>query len=270
VIVAAGDHLDLTVRFNPTDGGNRTATLTVTSDDPVQPNIAVALSGTGLMPFILTSPNPMIFGPTVYSPVCDPLCGQVMTQTITNNGLAELILDVLSFSGSPAFSGPGPTVPVTRVQPSGSFLEPVTFNPTGGPARKLTGNLHIQDNVVSGPVVQADVPLCGESVGRGIRVLAYDTNGNIVPTVTRLQLQSHGLTNPVNINLKKLDLVTIEPPTSCQTIKFHYEHMDLQATEVEGNRGSYYILTVVNGNKRGVVSFTLEVNEFKIINVTLQ
>ena len=270
VIVAAGDHLDLTVRFNPIDGGNRTATLTVTSDDPVQPNIAVALSGTGLMPFILTSPNPMIFGPTVYSPVCDPLCGQVMTQTITNNGLAELILDVLSFSGSPAFSGPGPTVPVTRVQPSQSFLEPVTFNPSGGPARKLTGNLHIQDNVVSGPVVQADVPLCGESVGRGIRVLAYDTNGNIIPSVSRLQLQSHGLTNPVNINLKKLDLVTINPPDSCQIIKFHYENMELQATEVEGNRGSYYILTVVNGNKRGVVSFTLEVNEFKIINVTLQ
>ena len=82
----------------------------------------------------------------------------------------------------------------------------------------MIGNLHIQDSLGPAPLsaapVAADVPLCGESVGRGIRVLVFDTSGNIVPSVDRLQLQSSGLTNPINVNQKDLPLTTINPPTS--------------------------------------------------------
>lgn len=270
--LGAGNSVNLTIRFNPSDAGARTATLTINSDDPVLPSQAVSLAGTGLMPAILPSPSPMIFGPTVYDPVCSGSCGQTQNETITNIGQAELILDQLTFSGDPSFSGPGPTDPLTRVQPTLSFSETVTFHPMTAPSRKLTGNLHIADLMGPSPTaaaVAADVPLCGESVGRGIRVLVFDTSGQ-VPKVTKFSLQSHGTTIPINVQLKNQALTTINPPTSCQTIQFHYENQNLPAADNTVPRGSYYTVSVSVGNKKNTTSFTLGVNEFKILKLTVQ
>jgi photosystem II stability/assembly factor-like uncharacterized protein len=269
--IGAGNHLDLTVRFNPSAAGARTATLTVNSDDPVNPSLAVSLSGVGLVPFIDPTPTPLIFGPTVYDPVCGASCGQTLPETISNTGQTELILDTLSVtSGGSSFSAPGATSPLTRVQPGHSFNENVTFHPTTGPARKVTGTLHVEDTLGGAGSVSADVPLCGESVGRGIRVLVYDTNGSLVATVDRLALKSHGLTNPINIQQKNLTLTTIDPPTSCQRIQFHYENQNLPAAGATVQQGSYYDLTVTVGSKHASQTFTLGVNEFKTIVVTVQ
>lgn len=271
VTIAAGNSLNVTVRFNPSDGGMRSATLTVNTDDPVNPSLAVGLVGAGLLPAIGATPTPLIFGPTVFDPLCGTVCGQSLGETIANTGNAELILDKLIFAGSAAFSGPGVTNPLTRVPLGHSFVESVSFHPTGGASRAVRGTLQIEDdlNGESTPII-VTVPLCGESVGRGIRVLVYDTSGNLVSNVDKLSLQSHGLTIPVNIQLKNQPLVTINPPTSCQTIQFQYENQNLQAAGTTVQRGSYYTLTVSVGSKHATTSFTLNVNEFKIVSVTVQ
>jgi hypothetical protein len=270
-VIGAGNTLNLTVRFNPSAGGARTATLTVNSNDPVQPSIAISLAGTGLLPSINGVPSTIIFGPTVYSPVCGTTCGQSQTATFTDTGLVEYLMDHIFTTGDPSFSVPGATNPVTRVQPGHDFGAVVSFAPTGGPSRALRGTLTVEDTV-NGEVapITATIPLCGESTGRGIRVLVYDTNGNLVSTVTKLSLQSHGLTKPVNIQLKNLNLVTILPPTSCQTIQYQYENQNLQAAGNAGNRGSYYTLTINVGSKHATVSFTLDVAEFKTLSVVVQ
>jgi hypothetical protein len=268
--VAAGGELDVTVRFDPSGPGSRTAVLTVNSDDPVTPSIAINLNGTGLLPGISPSPSPLIFGPTVFDPACGTKCGITGIEQVTNNGLAELILDVLSFTGN-SFSGPAATNPPTRVVPGGMFSEQVTFHPIGGPARKVTGVLHIEDSLPLDPgnTVATDVPLCGESVGRGIRVLVVDRNGNPVSNVGALKLNSVGVTPPNNVNLKKLPLKTIDPPTSCQRIQFQYENQNLASTNQSAPRGSYYSLSVTVGNHHSTQTFTLAVNEFKILVVTV-
>jgi hypothetical protein len=270
ITVGAGNTLTLTIRFNPIAGGVRNATLTISTDDPVNPTFTVSLTGTGLLPGISSAPSPLIFGPTVFDPVCSPTCGANANEVITNNGQTELILDALTFTGA-AFSGPGPTVPPSRVPLGNSYTEVVTFHPTGAPARKVSGNLHVQDNVNGeGPIVSQDIPLCGESVGRGIRVLVKDNSGNTVSNVNKLSLQSHGITNPINVNLKDAALTTINPPTSCQQIQFHYENQTLQATGSAANPGSYYSLTATVGSKHATLSFTLGLNEFKQITLTVQ
>lgn len=276
--IGAGNTLTLTIRFNPVAGGSRAATLTVASSDPATPNIAVGLNGVGLLPAITSAPgmpNGLIFGPTVYDPVCGSTCGQTQNETFTDNGTAELIFDKVlvnwTGAGSSPFSVPGITSPLTRVAPGHNWVEGVTFHPTGGPSRALRAVLHVEDDVngETAPIT-ADVPLCGESTGRGIRVLVYDTSGHLVSSVSMLQLQSHGLTNPLNITMKNLTLTTINPPTSCQTIQFFYENQHLQATDNTVQKGSYYALTVNVGSKHAVVSFTLGVSEFKTIAVTVQ
>ena len=275
-LIAAGSSLDVVIRFNPLGGGSRSASLTVNTSDPSSPSQVVSLSGTGLLSSILASPKPLIFGPTVLDPACGGVCGQTQSESIANNGQAELILDVLGVSGSPAFSAAGPTNPVTRVQPSATFSEPVTFHPSGSTGSyKVAGSLTIAHNVAGAvpPLTISDtVDLCGEAVGRGIRLLAFDTAGNPLPILKSLKLQGFGQVSKVNINLKDLTLTTINPPTSCVPIAFQYENQNLPTTDTVGSSkpGSQYSLTVTTpGNQHAVVTFTLGINEFKVIRMTI-
>lgn len=269
--VAAGTQMELTVRFNPSAEGARSATLTVNTDDPVTPSFPVNLSGTGLKPAIAAAPSPLVFGPTVYSPMCGVECGTTSPVVVTNTGQSELILDVLSLTGSTAFSAPAATTPPTRKQVGTTFSEPVTFAPSGGSARRLDGNLHIEDSFPLDPgnVVARDVPLCGESVGRGFRVLVRDREGNVVTKVASIKLGSVGVTPNASSNIKNPPLTTIDPPASCQRIQFHYENQNLQATDQSAPKGSYYTLTASVGNRHSSITFTLAPNQFRTIDMTV-
>jgi photosystem II stability/assembly factor-like uncharacterized protein len=267
--VGAGSGVEIKVQFNPSAGGVRLATLTVTTDDPVTPTRQVALDGSGLLPVITVTPQPVIFGPTVFSPMCGTTCGRTMAATITNTGLAELIIDQINFT-SP-FSGLVATVPPTRVQPGHKLVEQVTFTPTGGSNLKVPGTMHIEDQLPLDPfnTVFSDVPLCGESVGRGIRVLVVDRNGNPVPNVAALTLTATGVSLPKNVNLKNLPLWTFDPPSVCTRTQFHYQNQNLATTSQTAPRGSYYTLSVTVGHKKATLTFGLAVNEFKQLVVTV-
>jgi hypothetical protein len=267
--VGAGNTLDLKVRFNPSAGGTRVAKLTITTDDPVNPSREIDLDGRGLMPAITANPATLTFAPTVFDPACGTLCGLTLPERLTNSGEAELIVDVVTFTGP--FSGPGATTPRTRVQPGSILTEQVTFKPVGSAATKVTGNLHVEDSFPEDPgnTVAKDVPLCGESVGRGIRVLVVNKAGTPVPKVDALQLKATGVSAPPNVNLKNLPLVTVDPPASCQRIQRHYENQALSTTSQTAPRGSYYTLTTTVGNKKATSTFGLAVNEFKLLVVTV-
>jgi hypothetical protein len=279
--LGAGNHLDLTVRFNPSSVGTKTATLTITSDDPDpgDQSVAVALTGEGTLAGISTphndvlqpdaGANPLIFPPTVYDPVCAGVCGTTLTERYTNNGIAELIVDAITFAGAAAFSGPAATSPPSRFAPNDGAPEPVTFRPTGGAARRLTGTMTITDNVDGEGLVQRKVAFCGESVGRGFRVKAVDANGNPFTQLKSLKLQSHGFHSNINENLKNLTLTTLNPPTTCQQVQFQYENQNLPDTARAGNQGAYYDLTITVGNQSKTMSFTLDINEFKTIVMTI-
>jgi photosystem II stability/assembly factor-like uncharacterized protein len=264
--IGAGNHLDITVKFNPSADGARSATLTVNTSDPTDPSLPVSLSGTGLLSNIGVVPDPIIFGPTVFDPQCGASCGQAQNATVTNTGQAELIVDGIAFS-NPVFSGPPATAPPQRVAPNASFIEPVTFHPTGSAAYAVTGTMSITHNVTGTITVQKVVPLCGESVGRGIRVLALDPGGTPYSSVDRITLQSFGVKSKVNVDSRNNPLVTIVPPTSCQTLRFHYQNQSLPATDSANQKGSYYSLKVTQGNKSTSVTFVLGANEFKTIVV---
>jgi hypothetical protein len=273
--IGAGNHIELAVRFNPPLGGARSATLTINSDDPANPSQAVALSGEGLLPAIAAAPAALTFGPTVYDPNCGIFCGQTQTETFTNTGQAELIADLVGFSGSPAFSGPGASVPPDRFAQGTSLSEPVTFRPTA-PARKVTGTLTLRDSLpfdgvpVGSLTVERQVPLCGEAVGRGVRVLVEDNAGFPVTTPIDVRLHSVGTSPNVNVNVKNLSLQTINPPTSCQTIRFQYENQKLPATEQDHPSSSYYTLDVsAGGNRSATITFVLPPNGFREIVMTI-
>ena len=270
--IGAGNHIDLTIRFNPPLPGARAGTLTVSTDDPANPTQVISLTGEGLIPALATAPgtptSPLIFSPTVIDPVCGIFCGQTKTEVFTNTGQAEWIADVVSFTGDPAFFGPGPSSPPDRFAQGTSLFEPVTFHPTVK-ARKVTGVLTAQDNFpLDGPglTVGKSIPLCGEAVGRGIRVLVEDNAGVPISTPIDVRLRSVGTSPNVNILLKGQTMTTISPPTSCETIRFHYENQSLPATEQDHPSTSYYTLDVTaGGNRSATITFVLAPNEFRQI-----
>ena len=233
--------------------------------------LPVSLTGEGLLPAIASAPgtpsSPLVFGPTVYDPNCGIFCGQTKQEVFTNTGQAELIADVLSFTGSPAaFSGPGPSSPPDRFAQGTSLTEPVTFRPTA-PARRVDGLLTLRDNLPFDSVqVERQVPLCGEAVGRGVRVLVEDNAGNPITTPIDLNLRSVGTSPNINFNVKGLSLQTILPPTSCKTIRFQYENQKLPATEEDHPSTSYFTLDVTaGGNRHATITFVLAPNQFREI-----
>jgi len=114
------------------------------------------------------------------------------------------------------------------------------------------------------------VPLCGEAVGRGIRVLVEDNAGNPVTTPIDIQLRSVGTSPNVIVNVKNLPLQTINPPDSCQRIRFQYENQKLPATEQDHPSSSYYTLNAsAGGNRQATITFVLAPNQFREIVMTV-
>lgn len=142
---------NIAVRFRPTATGARSATMNVLSNDPSNPSVPVALSGTGIQPAASISPNPVDFGAVpVFTAV-------TQTVTLTNSGTAPLTVNNVLVSGV-NFTKPAAadTCRGTTLQPGASCTVDVRFRPTLRVAR--AGTLRFVDNAPDSPQI---VPLSG-------------------------------------------------------------------------------------------------------------
>lgn len=264
--VTISDDSDLTfsVQYNPSSAGAGSATLAIASNDPVTPTADVGLAGSGLIPAIDPSTGTLVFPPTVISGQVPGYGGTTLNETFTNTGQAELIAD--SITAAAPFAAPAATSPPARYAPNDGFTEPVTFSPAA--VGKFTGALTLADNDPEAPV-SATVPVCGEGVERGIRVLVVNGSGVPYQSVDKLSLESHGTSVHVNIHQSGLALVPV--PTSCIAgEQRQYENQNLPATDTANQRGSYYVLSVSAGGKSTSVTFTLAPTEFDTLVVTVK
>lgn len=263
--IAAAGSVAVTVRFNPSAPGPRSAALTVATSDPAHASLGVALSGTGLLPAVQTSADALAFAPTVIASQAPGYGGSLQNLVVTNVGQSELIVDAMGTSGAP-FSAPGAAVPPARYATSDNFNEPLTFAPTA--VGKFTGVFNVADTDPEGGASKS-VALCGEGVMRGIRVLVVDANGNPIPQIAKLHLQAKGTAQNVNINAQNLPLTGV--PTSCDPLaQEQYENQALPAAGTVNQRSSYYTLSVTAGGKSTTLTFTLDVAEFKTLVVTVK
>lgn len=227
--------------------------------------MVVSLTGVGLVPGILASPAAVTFGPTVIQSQAPGYPGATSPVVITDNGQSELIVDAADAAPTPPFSAPGATNPLSRFAPGTHFSEPVTFAPVA--VGKFTGALTIDDNDPEGGA-HASVPLCGEGVLRGIRVLVVNQAGVPYPSVAKLKLQSHGTSTNVNTNVGPLPLTTA--PNACAPTQMQFEAQGLPTAGTPNQRGSYYTLTASVGGKSTTTTFTLGASEFKVMTITVK
>jgi hypothetical protein len=265
--IAPGSQITLSVGFDPSAPGARSATLSVTTDDPFTPVRHVLLSGTGLIPALGFSPASLLFPPTVLPAQVPGYTGSLLNLGVTNTGQAELIVDSQTTSGAP-FSVPAASIPPSRYGPNTGYSLPVTFAPTA--TGKFTGTVNVTDTGNGEAPVAGSVSVCGEGVYRGIRVLAVNGSGTPWAMVSKLKLMSHNTSVGVNINVSDLALTGIS--SSCVPgQQEHYENQDLPAAPGgSGNHASYYTLAVSVGGKSSSLQFTLQPTEFKELVVTVK
>lgn len=147
--LASGSSCTVSVTFAPSSSGSKTASLRISSDDPLTPNLDVALSGTATpppMPYMWVEPNvPQNFGQVMEGTDSSPV-----TFTISNYGNADLVIFSMLIEGTnhTEFSldvtggGNGCDVSNPTIGPYSGCTVTVTFSPlnTGLKSAYLTIN----------------------------------------------------------------------------------------------------------------------------------
>ena len=149
--IGPGDAMDLPVRFQPTALGFRSATITVTSDDPAGPK-TIPVRGTAPSPQLtLVIADSGNFGKVCRGHFADePL-------VLVNSGHCPLTVTAIS-SSSPAFLPPSVTKYPLVIESHGSLGVPIRFQPTHhGP---VTGTITVISDDPAGP---QSVPVSGDA-----------------------------------------------------------------------------------------------------------
>ncbi len=151
--VAPGDHVDFTIRYQPTTRGvPELATFRITSNDPVTPQLDLVASGMGGTAALET----VIAALGQFGNCC---AGSFVDQGLTlhNNGPCRLAIEAIS-SSSPEFSPPTVTSYPLIVAAGGSVTVPIRFQPaTHGPASAV---ITVTSDDPAGPKV---VPVSGNA-----------------------------------------------------------------------------------------------------------
>ena len=123
--IGTGNTVILQVLFTPSGVGNRTATLTYTSNAPSSPHV-IPLLGNGAETFIELSTNSIDFG--------DTNVGTPATQNLiisnTEEASVDLVVSELNLSGETTqFNIGGVTLPIS-ISPGNNIMVPITFEPS--------------------------------------------------------------------------------------------------------------------------------------------
>lgn len=250
--------VDLSVKFNPTAPGQGSGTITIVTDDPVKGTITVPVTATVLYPEMTVGPVNGQVAPTVVG------CTRSQTVNVKNTGTADLIfkptITGLGYSIAPYSGNSDGTI---TLAPTASVNVTVNFSPTAV-SRKFAGTLTLTGNDPINPT--KTVNLCGEGVRAGMRVLIVKADGTPYASVDQMTLTQVPKTTNV---WKKLSLINVTPPTSCQLIQYHLEQT-LPATNASGTSpGAAYNLNVRVGNVSKTVTFTLSPCDYKVIVMTV-
>jgi FtsP/CotA-like multicopper oxidase with cupredoxin domain len=153
--LAAGAGCPVTITFGPTLMGVRTSTLSITSNDPVNPTLSVPLSGTGIAPVNSVTPPSLLFSTPVYT------TSAVQVVTVTNTGTAPMTISSIALGGPNASQ-------FTQTTTCGTFPAVLmagnscTVNVTFKPTWFGTGTMNAQLNVnVDAPATSRSVALTG-------------------------------------------------------------------------------------------------------------
>jgi len=141
--LAGGNSCAITVKFDPTATGSRTATLSI-STVSVHPLLHLPLYGTGTAPTAVIVPGALQFQPQLVSTASAP-----ETVLLSNTGTGPLTIASITAAGDYSVSSNCPTA----IAPQNGCTLQVTFKPVASGLR--TGTLSISDDAVASGATQS-------------------------------------------------------------------------------------------------------------------
>lgn len=149
LVIHAGDSLQIPIRFEPTSFGAKSGTITINSNDPLNPAKAVSVNGNA------PSATIVVNDPITFDKTC-PGNTNNKTLTIGNSGGCDLVVNSIT-SSSPEFKVVG-VVPFPLVIPPGSTRDvTIQFMPMGftvDPMRMANLTINSNDLVTPNKVVK--------------------------------------------------------------------------------------------------------------------
>jgi hypothetical protein len=273
----------LPVRFSPEDCSDSelTSTLVLTTDDPTEPSLNLALSGESPCPDLVIDAGSVArpFPPTVVDVDGSLGCATERTVALRNRGECPLTITSITANGTanpldyrvaepqsfPLVLPPGEETLGVRVR----FTPQADGNPFA--PTENTGLL----SVASDDPNPVSAPLCGEAVAQsGTRILVTEvTTGQAVPlpTVGRIDLTSHGVNTPSPINLTFTN-APLRTATICgQTVRYHVEQENLPTVRTLGsNPKSSFQAAAKQGNLQTSQAFDVSQCEFEDFQLQLK
>ncbi len=151
--ISVGNSEDITIFFDPTNVGQYDATLYIDSNDPVNPNEEVLLSGYGITedPQIMVSPNSLNFG----NIRVNATSGKFVS--LSNQGSGTLEVNEIEFDITQFYLDPTVELPL-NLTPTEEIAIRIWFNPDA--AQNFDGAMTIHSNDPITPMV--DVVLNGD------------------------------------------------------------------------------------------------------------
>jgi hypothetical protein len=161
VVLGPGDTHNISVRFEPTSSGTKSTTLRISSNDPDEDPLDIALTGSAFVqtPDITVNPTSHAFG------VVTPPDSAQQTFQVGNSGNGDLVVTAVSIVGADAaeFTVEAPALPFT-LAPSDTLDIIVTFTPSTTELRSATLRIASDDP----DEASLDVPLSGGEAPPGI------------------------------------------------------------------------------------------------------
>lgn len=182
----------ISVTFNPTAAGNRSASILISDDAAGGPH-TVVLTGTATQPAVSLSPTSLNFSSQLIGSISAPVA-----LTVSNSGSGVLLIGAISFAGTNPSDFLETDSCKGTVAPSATCVLNVTFAPAAIGARSAI--ITLADNSPNAPQI---IPLTGAGMD-----FAIASTGATSQTVTagatahyQLNIQSmNGFTGPITLN----------------------------------------------------------------------
>jgi hypothetical protein len=195
--IVAGQSAMVGLSFQPTVGGAAAATLSVTSNDPVNPTNTVALTGTGSTATfgqLQANPTSVSFGSvSTGSNATKPII-------LSNTGTAAVQISSIAASGT-GFTVNGITVPFTLNAAATATLNAV-FAPTA--AGSVSGSVTVTSNATNSPLT---ISLTGTGAQPGLSITpASFAYGSVVDGQTKSQTFTLTNTGSASLTISQLSV----------------------------------------------------------------
>jgi hypothetical protein len=204
--VQPGASVDLTLTYHPTDAGQDTATVTVTSDDRDEPTLPIPVNAVGGVPTtcsVNVAPAQLTFGLVERGRVAQ------LPVEIRNAGAQPCSISNIALSGATEFSITSGNQGTVTVQPGANHVVGVAYAPTA----YGTHNTVLTFNSDDPGQMTVQVPISGSSLQSDVLVIPSTLDFAVVPVTCRSPVRDVIIYNTGN-SVVTVTNVYLDPTTT--------------------------------------------------------